>query len=142
MIIKQLSVFLENKTGRLNEVTQILGNAGINMSAFSVADTSEFGILRMIVSDPEKALAILKEAEFSVRLTDVICLSSPNEPGALARALNILSGENVFIEYLYAYSMDNKSANIVLKPDNIQKCIEVLQAHQMELISASKMYKI
>ncbi len=142
MIIKQLSVFLENKTGRLNEVTQILGNAGINMSAFSVADTSEFGILRMIVSDPEKALSILKEADFSVRLTDVICLNSPNEPGALARALNILSGENVFIEYLYAYSMDDKSANIVLKPDNIQKCIEVLQAHQMELVKASDMYKI
>jgi hypothetical protein len=142
MIIKQLSVFLENKTGRLNEVTQILGNAGINMSAFSVADTSEFGILRMIVSEPEKALTILKDADFSVRLTDVICLNSPNEPGALARALNILSGENVFIEYLYAYSMDDKSANIVLKPDNIQKCIEVLQAHQMELVSASEMYKI
>jgi hypothetical protein len=142
MIIKQLSVFLENKTGRLNEVTQILGNAGINMSAFSVADTSEFGILRMIVSEPEKALSILKDAEFSVRLTDVICLNSPNEPGALARALNILSGENVFIEYLYAYSMDNKTANIVLKPDNIAKCIEVLQAHQMELVSASDMYKI
>ncbi len=142
MIIKQLSVFLENKTGRLNEVTQILGNAGINMSAFSVADTSEFGILRMIVSDPEKALSILKEADFSVRLTDVICLNSPNEPGALARALNILSGEEVFIEYLYAYSMDDKSANIVLKPDNIQKCIEVLQAHKMELVSASDMYKI
>ncbi len=142
MIIKQLSVFLENKTGRLNEVTQILGNAGINMSAFSVADTSEFGILRMIVSEPEKALSILKDADFSVRLTDVICLNSPNEPGALARALNILSGENVFIEYLYAYSMDDKSANIVLKPDNIQKCIEVLQAHKMELVSASEMYKI
>lgn len=142
MIIKQLSVFLENKTGRLNEVTQILGNAGINMSAFSVADTSEFGILRMIVSDPEKALSILREAEFSVRLTDVVCLNSPNEPGALARALNILSGENVFIEYLYAYSMDNKSANIVLKPDNIQRCIEVLQAHKMELVTASEMYKI
>lgn len=142
MIIKQLSVFLENKTGRLNEVTTILGNAGINMSAFSVADTSEFGILRMIVTEPEKALTILKEAEFSVRLTDVICLNSPNEPGALARALNILSAESVFIEYLYAYSMDNKSANIVLKPDNIQKCIEVLQAHQMELVKASEMYKI
>jgi hypothetical protein len=142
MIIKQLSVFLENKTGRLNEVTQILGNAGINMSAFSVADTSEFGILRMIVSDPEKALKILKEAEFSARLTDVICLNSPNEPGALARALDILSGESVFIEYLYAYSMNDKSANIVLKPDNIEKCIEVLQKHQLELVSASKMYKI
>lgn len=142
MIIKQLSVFLENTTGRLNEVTQILGNAGINMSAFSVADTSEFGILRMIVSDPETAFTILREAEFSVKLTDVICLHSPNEPGALARALTILSDESVFIEYLYAYSMDNKSANIVLKPDNIQKCIEVLQAHQMELVSASEMYKI
>ena len=142
MIIKQLSVFLENKTGRLNEVTQLLGNAGINMSAFSVADTSEFGILRVIVSDPEKALTILKEAEFSVRLTDVICLNSPNEPGALARALDILSGESVFIEYLYAYSMNDKSANIVLKPDNIEKCIAVLQKHQLELVSASDMYKI
>lgn len=142
MIIKQLSVFLENKTGRLNEVTQILGSAGINMSAFSVADTSEFGILRVIVSDPEKALSILKEAEFSVRLTDVVCLNSPNEPGALARALNILSAESVFIEYLYAYSMNDKSANIVLKPDNIEKCIEVLQAHKLELVKASDMYKI
>ncbi len=142
MIIKQLSVFLENKTGRLNEVTQLLGNAGINMSAFSVADTSEFGILRVIVSEPEKALAILKEAEFSGRLTDVVCLNSPNEPGALARALDILSEEGVFIEYLYAYSMDVKSANIVLKPDNIERCIEVLQKHKMELVKASDMYKI
>jgi hypothetical protein len=142
MIIKQLTVFLENKTGRLNEVSQLLGHAGINMSAMSLADTSEFGILRMMVSDPEKALSILKDAEFSARLTDVVCLNSPNEPGALARALDILSGEGVFIEYLYAYSMDNKSANIVLKPDNIQMCIEVLQKHKMELVKASEMYKI
>ncbi len=142
MIIKQLTVFLENKTGRLNEVSQLLGISGINISAMTLADTSEFGILRMIVSEPEKALSILKDAEFSARLTDVICLNSPNEPGALARALEILSGESVFIEYLYAYSMDNKSANIVLKPDNIQKCIEVLQKHKMELVSASEMYKI
>jgi len=142
MIIKQLTVFLENKTGRLNEVSQLLGNSGINISAMTLADTTEFGILRMIVSEPEKALSILKNAEFSARLTDVICLNSPNEPGALARALDILSGESVFIEYLYAYSMDNKSANIVLKPDNIRKCIEVLQVHKLELVSASEMYKI
>ena len=142
MIIKQLTVFIENKTGRLNEVTQLLGNSNINMSALSLADTSEFGILRMIVSEPEKALLILKDADFSARLTDVICLNSPNEPLALARALDILSGEGVFIEYLYAYSMDNKSANIILKPDNIKKCIEVLQAHKLELVSASDMYKI
>ncbi len=141
MIIKQLSVFLENKSGRLNEVSQLLGEAGINMSAFSVADTSEFGILRLIVSDPDKAYQVLKAADFSVKLTDVVCLSSPNVPGALAKALNILSSEEVFIEYLYAFSMDNKSANVVLKPANIEKCIRVLQEHQLELVKASDLYK-
>ncbi len=142
MIIKQLSVFLENKTGRLNEVAKILGESGINMSAFSVADTSEFGILRLIVSEPDKALDALKNAGFAVRLTEVVCLNSPNQPGALARALDILTNEGVFIEYLYAFSMDNKSANIVLKPENIQKCIQVLQNHKLELVKASDLYKL
>ncbi len=142
MIIKQLSIFLENKTGRLNEVSNLLGEAGINMSAFSVADTSEFGILRMIVSEPKKALELLKKADFSVRLTDVVCLNSPNVPGALGKALDILASEEVFIEYLYAFSMDNKSANIVLKPGNIEKCIRVLQDHKLELVSASDLYKL
>ena len=142
MIIKQLSVFLENKTGRLNEVSQLLGDAGINMSAFSIADTSEFGILRLIVSKPDQALSVLKSADFSVSLTDVICLNCPNRPGALAKALNILSSEEVFIEYLYAFSLDNQSANIVLKPADIEKCIRVLQEHKMELVKASELYKI
>ena len=142
MIIKQLSIFLENKTGRLNEVSQLLGDAGINMSAFSVADTSEFGILRLIVSEPDKALTVLKSADFSVSLTEVVCLNSPNVPGALAKALNILSSEEVFIEYLYAFSMDKQSANIVLKPANIEKCIKVLQDHQLDLVKASDLFKI
>ena len=142
MIIKQLTVFLENKTGRLNEVTQILGQNEINISAFSVADTSEFGILRLIVSNPEKAFIALKQAEFSVSLTDVVCLISPNQPGALAKALEILSSEEVFIEYLYAFSMEGNKASIVLKPSDIQRCIAVLQKHQMELLQASDMYKI
>lgn len=142
MIIKQLSVFLENKSGRLNEVSQLLGDAGINLSALSVADTSEFGILRLIVSDPDQAYQVLKAADFSVKLTDVVCLNSPNVPGALAKALNILSSEEVFIEYLYAFSMDKQSANIVLKPDDIEKCIQVLQKHQLELVKASDLYKI
>jgi hypothetical protein len=141
MIIKQLSVFLENKAGRLNEVASLLGHADINMSAFSVADTTEFGILRMIVSDPEKAGEILKEAGFTVRLTDVICLHSPNVPGALSKALNVLAAESVFIEYLYAFSMDKDSANIVLKPEDIQKCIQVLKDHQIELLRASDLYE-
>ncbi|HKJ43477.1 MAG TPA: hypothetical protein VKA27_15375 [Sunxiuqinia sp.] len=142
MIIKQLSVFLENKTGRLNEVSLLLGDAGINMTAFSIADTSEFGILRLIVSDPDQALSVLKSADFSVSLTDVICINCPNEPGALAKALNILSSEEVFIEYLYAFSLDKQSANVVLKPANIERCIQVLQKHQLELVKASDLYKL
>ena len=142
MIIKQLSVFLENKTGRLTEVTDILGHNGINISAFSVADTSEFGILRLVVSEPDVAFDALKSAGFAVRLTEVVCLNSPNEPGALAKALNILSSEGVFIEYLYAYSMDKSSAIIVIKPEDIKKCINVLHDHKLELVSASDLYKL
>jgi hypothetical protein len=141
MLIKQLSVFLENKSGRLNEVSNILGKAGINMSAFTVADTSEFGILRLIVSDHEKAFKVLRENSFSVSLTDVVCLNCPNKPGALGKALQILSDNEVSIEYLYAYSV-GESANVVLKPDNIDKCIKVLQEHQLELVKASDLYKI
>jgi hypothetical protein len=141
MLIKQLSVFLENKSGRLNEVSNILGKSGINMSAFTVADTSEFGILRLIVSDHEKAFKVLRENSFSVSLTDVVCLNCPNKPGALGKALQILSENDVSIEYLYAYSV-GESAKVVLKPDNIDKCIKVLQEHQLELVKASDLYKI
>ena len=141
MLIKQLSVFLENKSGRLHEVSTILGQAGINMSAFSVADTSEFGILRLIVSDHEKAFRVLRENNFSVNLTDVVCLNCPNQPGALARALQILSDNEVSIEYLYAFSV-GEAANVVIKPDLIDKCIAVLTEHQMELVKASDLYKI
>jgi len=141
MIIKQLSVFLENKSGRLNEVSGLLAEAGINMSAFSIADTSDFGILRVIVSDPDKALKILREKQFSASLTEVICLICPNEPGALARALDILSKEDVQIEYMYAFSID-QSANIIIRPANVQKCIDALNKHQMELMKASDLYKL
>ncbi|TKG88496.1 amino acid-binding protein [Puteibacter caeruleilacunae] len=141
MLIKQLSVFLENKKGRLMEVTQVLGEANVNMSAFSVADTSEFGILRMIVSDPEKAVEVLKAKDFSVKLTDVVCLNAPNQPGSLAKALQILGNDGVFIEYMYAFSM-GESANVVLKPKNLDKCIKVLQDHKMELVKASDLYKL
>ena len=91
MLIKQLSVFLENKSGRLTEVSKILGDNGINMLAFSVADTSEFGILRLIVSDPERACKVLRDNDFSVNLTEVVCMNCPNQPGALGKALQILS---------------------------------------------------
>lgn len=141
MIIKQLSVFLENKSGRLTEVTEILGEACINISALSIADTSEYGILRMVVSDPDKAWQVLKNAAFSVSLTDVVCLSTPNEAGSLAKALRILSLEKISVEYMYAFSMGEK-ALVVIRTENIQKCIDTLQAHKLELLKASELYQI
>lgn len=133
MKAKQVSVFLENKLGRLNEVAQILGEAGINISAFTVADTSDFGVLRLIVSDPDKACDVLKENQFSVRTTDVVLVKSPNRPGALSRMLQILNAEGVFIEYLYAFSMSDEAAIFVIRPANLDKCLSVLQNHKNEL---------
>lgn len=141
MIAKQLSVFLENKTGRLTDVAMRLGEAGINMSAYTLADTSDFGILRMIVSNPDKAYHVLKSADYTVKISDVVALNCPNEPGALGKALKILSEGGVEIEYLYAFSV-NESANVILKPNTIERCIEVLQNHKLELISASELYKL
>ncbi|HPE75767.1 MAG TPA: acetolactate synthase [Draconibacterium sp.] len=134
MIIKQVSVFLENKSGRLNEVTQILSDAGLNMSAFTIADTSDFGILRLIVSDPEKAKFLLKQNNFAVQITDVILVKSPNRPGGLAKMLNILNAENVFIEYMYAFSNSEETAVIVLRPTDLQKCMDILQNHRSEFL--------
>ncbi|WP_026475160.1 acetolactate synthase [Alkaliflexus imshenetskii] len=140
MIIKQLSVFLENKSGRLHEVFDVLGASNINVSACSVADTSEFGILRMIVSEPEKARDILKEKRFSVNISEVISFVTPNTPGALARTLKVLSDTNISIEYLYGFSVGEKSF-IALRSDNVEKAIMELQRHEMELISANDLYK-
>lgn len=133
MIAKQVSVFLENKSGRLNEVTRILGEAGINISAFSIADTSDFGVLRMIVPDPDKAVEVLKAHYFSVRTTPVVLMNVPNKPGTLARALQLLSDENIFIEYLYAFSMSEDSAVVVIRPSEIDRCVEVLTRQADEL---------
>ncbi|PWD98486.1 acetolactate synthase [Marinilabilia rubra] len=140
MIINQLSVFLENRSGRMHEVFDILGNVNINVSACSLADTSEFGILRMIVSDPGEARRILKENQFSVNVSEVISFATPNTPGALSKTLKILSEAQIGIDYLYGFSPGDKSF-IVLKTDNVQKTIDEFQKHEMELISASELYK-
>jgi len=140
MIVKQVSVFLENKTGRLNEVTQILGDAGLNMSAFTIADTSDFGILRLIVSDPDKAKEILKKNKFSVQTTEVILVKSPNRPGGLAKMLNLLQKEDVFIEYMYAFSNSEDTAVIVLRPTNLQKCMDIFQNHRGDFLVQDGQY--
>jgi hypothetical protein len=142
MIVKQVSVFLENKIGRLNDVTQILGKNGINISAFSIADSSEFGVLRMIVPDPEKAISVLKENNFSAKTTNVVLLNAPNKPGALAKTLQILNSEEVFIEYIYAFSMNEQTAVVVIKPSDLKICIEKLNKHKDELVSEGDHYVI
>ena len=125
MIIKQLSIFLENRTGRINEVAKILADKGINMQAFSMAETADFGLLRLIVPDVDKAVAVLREADVAVMVTDVVCLNCSNTPGALSAVLEKLAENNVFIEYMYAYS-DGESANVIIRPDNVEAAIKVL----------------
>lgn len=141
MLIKQLSIFLENKSGRLTEVTKILGEAGINMSAFSMAENSDFGILRLIVSDPEKAQEVLKAKRFAVNLTDVLCISCPNEPGALCKILTILSDAKIAIEYMYAFTMEN-AAKVIIRTSVQADCVRVLTEHKIELLAASDLYKL
>ena len=126
MTIKQLTIFLENRTGRINEVAKILGAAGINMKAFSMAETADFGLLRLIVSDVEKAVQVLRDASFAVMLTDVVCISVPNVAGAMSGILETLASNDIFIEYMYAFS-EGESANVVIRPNNIDECVGILQ---------------
>ena len=98
MIIEQLSVFIENKSGRLYEVMAVLGDAGINVSALSIADTSDYGIARLIVSDPAAAIQLLKEKDFSVQRTPVICCKIPDVPGGLKRMLGALTEDGISLE--------------------------------------------
>ena len=125
MTIKQLSVFLENKTGRINEVTKTLSRHGINMQAFSMAETADFGILRLIVSDVDKAVEVLRDENFAVMLTDVVYMHCPNETGALAGILDRLAQGEVAIEYMYAFA-EGDMAHIVVRPTDIELCEKAL----------------
>jgi hypothetical protein len=141
MIVHQLSVFLENRSGRLTEVLETLGQENIKITALSVADTSEFGILRMIVSDPEKAKKLLKDKSFTVNLTEVLSIITPNEAKYYAKALKILSDLDISIEYTYAFSVGEKSI-IILRTSNAELAKKTLQEHAIELLKASDLYMI
>jgi len=141
MIIHQLSVFLENKSGRITEVLEVLGEDNIRITALSVADTAEFGILRLIVSEPEKARELLKKHSFTVNLTEVISVIAPNEAKHYAKVLRILSDLDISVEYTYAFSTGDKSI-IILKCSNTEDAIKALKSHEMELLKASDLYKI
>ena len=141
MLAKQLSVFLENKSGRLTEVTEVLGSAGINLSAMSIADNSDFGILRCIVSDPDKAYQVLKAAHFAVKITDVIGFTCPNVSGSLAKVLQHLSNSGGFIEYRYSFA-NGDVATVVIRPTDLENCERILAEKKVELMAANELYKL
>ncbi len=134
-------MFLENKSGRLTEVTEVLGNAGVNLSAMSIADNSDFGILRCIVSDPDKAYKELKAAHFTVKITDVIGFVCPNTSGSLAKVLKHLSDNGIFIEYMYSFA-NGDVAHVVVRPTDLEACDRVLSEKKVELMAASDLYKL
>ena len=142
MIIKQLSVFLENRTGRLTELTGILAENDINISAFSIADTADYGILRMIVGRPDAAVDVLRKNGFAVRITDVVGMIVPHRPGGLHKALQIISDSNITIDYMYAFASGECKATVVIRADSLENIIRVLQEHEMELLQQGDVYQI
>jgi hypothetical protein len=141
MIIKQLSVFLEDKVGRLTEITKILFENDINMSAFCIAEAPDYGIVRMIVNKPEQAVKVLKSNNIAVNTTDVVCLVVPDHPGGLYQVLQLLSNSNITIDYMYAFSV-GKAASVVIRSNSNEEVIKILQENKIVLLKASDIYEV
>jgi len=143
MKVEQISIFIENKSGRLAEVCGILGNAGVNIRALSLADTSDFGILRLIVKDSEKALSVLKERHFTVSKTDVIGVEVPDSPGGLSKILQILDQNAVNVEYMYAFvERSGDNAVIIFRFDNVDEAINVLSSNGIKILKSEQITSI
>lgn len=140
MTIKQLSVFLENREGRLDEVLAALGNNDVNIVALSLADTADYGMLRMIVSDPQKGKAVLKEAGITAMLTDVIALRVPHATGSLSKAMHALVQAQVNVEYMYAFA-NGADASAVMKTDEPEKAADILVKNGFDVWKADEAYK-
>jgi len=143
MKLKQLSIFLENKKGRLWKAINILGEAGINIRALSIADTSDFGILRLIVPEPENAKKILEKNNFIVKMNEVIAVELSDQPGGLASVLKILNKSDINLEYLYAF-VDEKEekAIVLLRTENIDQLINVLKEGKATIVPAEYVYNL
>ncbi len=137
--IHQLSVFLENKEGRLDSVLKTLAQGEVNIVALSLADSSEYGMLRMIVSEPEKGCMVLKESGFMAMLTDVIALRVPHAPGSLSKAICAIRETGVNIEYMYAFA-NGDDASAVLKSNDPEKTANALKAAGYDLYEADEAY--
>lgn len=135
MIIKQLSIFVENRRGRLAEVTEALGAAGVDIRALSIADTSDFGILRLIVDRPEEAVVTLQEAGVTVCLTDVIAVGIEDTPGAFAGVVRMLSDAGIEIEYMYAFvSRSANRASMIFRVEEPDAACRLLREKGIHLL--------
>lgn len=142
-MVKQISVFLENKAGRLASVTRVLGNAGINIRALSIADTSDFGILRLIVNDPPRAYQILKESGYTVSETEVMAVRVPDSPGGLAGVLEVMAEAGINIEYLYAFiGTTSEDALVIFKVENVDEAAKFFIAKGIQFLEDKEVYAL
>ncbi len=140
MFVKQISIFVENKPGRLMSVTKVLKDGDIDIKALSIADTKDFGILRIIVNDTQKALDILKKADCTVTTTDVIAAGVEDRPGGVADMMQVLYENEIFVEYMYAFAkkIEEKKAFAILRLDNNEKAVKVLADNGIKLLSVEE----
>jgi ACT domain-containing protein len=142
-MVKQISVFLENKEGRLAEVTKTIADNGINIRAMSIADTTDFGILRLIVDDPQKALKVLEGAQYTVKVKEVLAVGFNDEPGALAKVLDILFKADITIEYMYAFLGKCKDmALVILKLSDNDRAVASLMQQGVSVIAEQELYSL
>lgn len=141
MHIQQISVFVENKPGRLAEITETLSSAAVDIRAISVADTSDFGILRVIVNQPEKAAEVLRAAGFTVSITSVIAVGISDCIGELSKALRLLAEHQIAVEYMYAFvSKEHGKASIILRVNDDDRAVNVLTEQGVSILSANEVY--
>lgn len=136
--VDQLSVFIENKSGRVSEITGLLGESGINIRGFSVSDTAEYGILRLIVDKVEEAKEVLKAAGFTVRVDDVICIDLPDKPGGLAGVLRIVAEAGVNIEYVYSLI----ATYVVVNVADVERAVHLLSDRPVRLVSQEEISSV
>lgn len=142
-MVKQISVFLENKAGRLGKVTQVLGEHDINIRALSIADTSDFGILRLIVNDPDRAYRVLKENGFTVSTTEVLAVRVKDNPGGLAEVLNVMAEGEINIEYLYAFiGTTSRDALVIFKVSDPERAVRFCEKQDVVLLSEKEVYSL
>ena len=143
MKVRQVSVFLENKTGRLYEVCKRLAEAEVNIRALSIAETADYGVLRLIVNDPAKAMQVMAESGFTVSETEVIAVEVPDEPGGLFQVLAPLYDANVNIEYIYCFvEKSGESAIVVFRVEQLDAAIRALQGSGYTVMREEEVYRI